>query len=167
MGNGMGGDPQLPEVGPNQYLNPYAVAGEEISSTYEGRHVYVQEVMLVHAPGSGLVQKGQPVAFWEGVGIALKTATSTAENVPIDTEGIWRVSVVAVGNIAIGQSLFINNVGVVSDDPTDAQAVFGYALQQISARNTEPIAVKVHWMAVNWLWLFWFFMQYSWYGNGE
>ena len=155
MGNGMGGDPQLLELAPNPYYDPYAQAGDEVSSTYEGRHISVQEIVLVHAPGSGLVQKGQPVAFWEGVGVALKTATSTTENVPIDTEGIWRVSVVAVGNIAIGQSLYIDTSGVVTDDPTNAQAVFGYALQQIAVGNTAIIAVKVHWMSLNWQWLFW------------
>ena len=130
--------------------------GEEISSTYEGRHITIQEVVLVHAdPGDGLVDKGQPVAFWEGVGIALKSATSTAENVPIDTEGVWRVSVVAIAPIVIGQSLFISNAGVVTDDPTNAMAVFGYSLQTIAAPGTATIAVKVHWMALNWLWLFW------------
>ena len=161
-GTGLGGS-QVAEVGVNPYYNPYAEAGEEISSTYEGRHITVQEILLIHAdPGDELVDKGQPVAFWEGVGIALKSATSTAENVPIDTEGIWRVSVVsAVADIAVGQSLFINNVGVVTDDPTNAQAVFGYALQQITNGNTAVIAVKVHWMSLNWLWFlwWWFFGQ--------
>ena len=154
---------QPAEVGTNYYYDPYAEAGDEVSSTYEGRHVMIQEVVLVHTdPGDGLVDKGQPVAFWEGVGIALKSATSTAENIPVDTEGIWRVSVVAEAAIVIGQSLFINNVGVVTDNPANAMAVFGYSMQTI-ASGTEVIAVKVHWMAVNWLWLWWFFLQYSWY----
>jgi len=157
--------PEQPsEVGTNYYYNPYAQAGEEVSSTYEGRHIYVQEVLLVHAdPGDGLVDKGQPVAFFEGVGIALKSATSTAENVPIDTEGIWRVSVVAEAAIAVGQSLFINTSGVVTDSPVDGQAVFGYALQTIADAGTQVIAVKVHWMAMNWLWLIWWIlMQMPW-----
>lgn len=142
---------------------PHRGAGEQVSSTYEGRHISVQEVLLIHAdPGDGLVDKGQPVAFWEGVGIALKSATSTSENVPIDTEGIWRVSVGAIiADIAVGQSLFISDTGVVSDDPTNAQAVFGYALQQIIQGNTAIIAVKVHWMALNWLWfIWWMFNQF-------
>ena len=147
---------QVSEVAANYYLDPYAEAGDEISSTYEGRHVYVQEVLLVHAdPGDGLVDKGQPVAFWEGVGIALASATSTGDNIPIDTEGIWRVSVVAVAPITVGQSLFINTAGVVTDSPVNGQAIFGYALQQIAGAGTETIAVKVHWMALNWLWLIW------------
>ena len=148
---------QPEEVELNHYYNPNGKAGEEISSTYEGRHIYVQEVVLIHAdPGDGLVDKGQPVAFWEGVGIAMKSASSTGENVPIDTEGIWRVSVVAVAPIVIGQSLFIDTTGVVTDDPTNAQAVFGYSLQAMGI-GTEVIAVKVHWMSLNWLWLLYWY----------
>ncbi len=154
---------QPEEVGENAYYDPYAQAGDEISSTYEGRHVSVQEVVLVHVdPGDELVDKGQPVAFWEGVGVALKSATSTAENVPIDTEGIWRVSVVAVASIVIGQSLFITTTGVVTDDPTNAIAVFGYSLQTIAVSDdpvTAIIAVKVHWMSLNWLWLIWWHFE--------
>jgi hypothetical protein len=151
---------QPAEVGDNYYLDPYREAGEEISSTYEGRHISVQEIVLVHAPQGGtLVQKGQPVAFWEGVGIALKTATSISENVPIDTEGIWRVSVTAaIAPIVIGQSLYIDTVGVVTDDPTNAMAIFGYSLQTILNPGTEIIAVKVHWMTMSWNWFFWWWI---------
>jgi predicted RecA/RadA family phage recombinase len=153
--------PEQPsEVAQNPYYNPYTQVGEEVSSTFGGRHVLVQEVLLVHAdPGDGLVDKGQPVAFWEGVGIALKSASSTSENIPIDTEGIWRVEVVATAAVAVGQSLFINTSGVVTDDPTNAQAVFGYALQQIAEAGTYVITVKVHWMALNWLWLIWWMLE--------
>ena len=155
----MAGEPsQAAEVAANYYYDPNREAGEEISSTGEGRHVYVQEVVLTHAdPGDGLVDKGQPVAFWEGVGIALKSATSTSENIPIDTEGIWRLSVVATAQVLIGQSLFITTEGVVTDDPTWAQACIGYSLQGISGAGTEVIAVKVHWMGVPW-WYFWWFL---------
>lgn len=151
---------QPAEVGVNHYYDPNREAGEEISSTGEGRHIYVQEVVLVHVdPGDGLVDKGQPVAFWEGVGIALKSASSTAENIPIDTEGIWRVSVTATAAIVIGQSLFIDVNGVVTDSPANAMAVFGYSLQTIAGAGTAVIAVKVHWMSLNWLWLFWWWQN--------
>jgi hypothetical protein len=153
----MSGPAQETELAQNYYYNPYAQAGEEISSTGEGRHVYVQEIVLIHAdPGDGLVDKGQPVAFWEGVGIALKSASSTSENIPIDTEGIWRLSVVAVNPVYIGQSLFITDTGVVTDDPTNAWAVMGYSLQAIPEAGTQIIAVKVHWMGVPWIWFWWF-----------
>ena len=152
----MTGPAQPSELATNYYYDPNRGAGEEVSSTGEGRHVYVQEVVLIHAdPGDGLVDKGQPVAFWEGVGIALKSATSISENIPIDTEGIWRLSVVAVNPIVVGQSLFITGAGVVTDDPTNAWAVIGYSLQVISGTGTEIIAVKVHWMGVPWIWFWW------------
>ena len=54
-------------------LNPYydvnRRVGEEVSSTFEGRHVSVLESSLVHVDnGDGLVDKGQPVSF--GIGAA-------------------------------------------------------------------------------------------------
>ena len=157
----MVGEPaQESEIAANYYYDPYREAGEEVSSTFEGRHVYVQEVVLIHAdPGDGLVDKGQPVAFWDGVGVALKSATSTSENVPIDTEGIWRLSVVAVNPVVIGQALFITAAGVVTDDPTVAWAVIGYSMQAISEAGTEVIAIKVHWMGVPWIWFWWNWWQ--------
>ena len=157
----MVGEPaQESEIAANYYYDPYREAGEEVSSTFEGRHVYVQEVVLIHAdPGDGLVDKGQPVAFWDGVGIALKSATSTWENIPIDTEGIWRLSVVAVNPVVIGQALFITAAGVITDDPTVAWAVIGYSMQAISEAGTEVIAVKVPWMGVPWMWFWWDWWQ--------
>ncbi|MBU2072792.1 MAG: DUF2190 family protein [Gammaproteobacteria bacterium] len=154
----MTGEPsQELEIGQNYYYNPYAQAGDEVSSTLEGRHVYLQEIVLIHATtADGLVDKGQPVAFWDGVGVALKSATSESENVPVDTEGIWRLSVVATAQIRVGQSLFITGDGIVTDDPTNAWAVIGYALQEIAEAGTEIIAVKVHWMGVPWWWFWWF-----------
>ena len=153
----MAGPGQQAEVAQNYYYNPLAGDGEQVSSTGEGRHVYVQEVVLIHEDlhGDGLVRKGQPVAFWEGVGVALKTASATSDNIPIDTEGIWRLSVVATAQVYIGQSLFITTAGIVTDSPLNAQAVIGYALQGISGAGTETIAVKVHWMGVPWIWFWW------------
>jgi len=153
----VGGPNQEAEVALNHYYDPNPVAGAEISSTYLGRHIYVQEVVLIHQDllGDGLVKKGQPVAFWDGVGVALKSASSTSENIPIDTEGIWRLSVVATAAIVIGQSLYIDANGMVTDDPTNAWAVIGYALQTIAGAGTEVIAVKVHWMGVPWIWFWW------------
>ena len=149
------------EASLNPYLNPYAVAGQEISSTNEGRHVNILEGDLVHpAHTNGFVNKGDPVSFgigWAGlgVGIALKTASADTDVIPIDTEGIWRLSVVAVNPVVIGQALFITANGIVTDDPTNAWAVIGYSLQTISEAGTEVIAVKVHWMGVPWIWFWW------------
>ena len=153
------GPEQEAELASNYYYDPHRGAGEEVSSTYGGRHVYVQEILLIHEDllGDGLVKKGQPVAFWDGVGIALKSASSTSENIPIDTEGVWRLSVVATAAVVVGQALYITDGGVITDDPTTAWAVIGYAVQTIAGAGTEIIAVKVHWMGVPWI-LFWWFL---------
>lgn len=150
------GPEQAAEIAPNYYYDTNRKVGEEVSSTFEGRHVYIQEILLIHVDSSdGLVDKGQPVAFWDGVGVALKSASSTSENIPIDTEGIWRLSVVATGPVHVGQALFIDANGIVTDDPTSAWAVIGYALQAITGAGTEIIAVKIHWMGVPWIWFWW------------
>ena len=149
------------------YYNAYGQEGEEISSTTEGRHVLVTEEELIHplhADPDDLVRKGDPVCFMDGVGVALKTATSLTEAVPIDTEGIWRLAVVNSGDIFgpiyVGQTLFIDFDGLVTDDWTFGGAIFGYALQSIADPNdgpvTEIIAVKVHWGGPWWLWWWWF-----------
>ena len=144
----------------NPYTNPYEeVAGREVSSTMIGRHVNIEEVNLIH-PGGGLVQKGQPVAFWDGVGVALKTAQAITDSIPVDTEGIWRLPVTntgvnAFGFIAVGQVLFIDVFGVIFDEWSTSFAIFGYALEPIAdpgqgAPITQVIAVKVHWMYPYW-----------------
>ena len=146
----------------NPYLNPYAVAGQEISSTSEGRHVNILEGDLVHpAHADGFVDKGDPVSFgigWAGlgVGIALKTASANTDVIPVDTEGIWRCEVVAQWNMIVGQLVFITSAGVLVDWPPDENThIFGYTLQPLLA-GTGSIAVKVHWMDTGvWWWWFW------------
>ncbi len=139
----------------NPYTNPYeAVAGRQISSTSEGRHINIEESELIH-PGGGLAQKGQPVAFWDGVGVALKTAQAATDSIPVETEGIWRLSVTNTGinpfgTIVEGQVLFIDPAGVINDNWITAFAIFGYALEPIAGVETKVIAVKVHWMYPYW-----------------
>lgn len=144
---------------PNPYYDPNRQAGEEVSSTGEGRHILVLEENLMHPThADGLVDKGDPVVFYDGVGTALKSATSSSEFVPIDTEGIWRHSVTAVLSVSVGETLYITSAGIITDDVTAAWAVFGYALQPIvvvDGPDTEVIAVKVHWMWPFW----WYFMD--------
>lgn len=164
----MNGGPSRSSVDP--YANAYGHCGDEISSTYEGRHIVVTEENLVHpdntdpVTGDDFVRKGDPVEFMDGVGVALKTATSLTEAVPIDTEGIWRLPVTCTGemfweDIYVGQTLYIDWNGVISDDPT-GWAIMGYALQPITHQEdgqgdpipvTECIAVKVHWCGPWWL----------------
>ena len=147
----------------NPYLNPYAVKGEEVSSTGGGRHVNILEGDLVHpAHTDGFVDKGDPISFgigWAGmgVGIALKSASANTDVIPVDTEGIWRCEVVAQWDMIIGQLVFISSTGVLVDWPADEDThIFGYTLQPLSA-GTGTIAVKVHWMDTGvWWWWFWF-----------
>ena len=131
-------------------------AGTEVSSTYEGRHVTVTAAELLTSDGSGVATKGLPCVFGivagnHGVGVCFATGTTT-DLIPIDTEGIWNLSVVAsddAGNSLVtgGDPLYINTTtGVISKIRNNAtQIPFGYALGQVAAGETAVIAVKVHW----------------------
>lgn len=150
----------------NPYYSPNARAGDEVSSSYEGRHVLLLESDLVHVDnGDGLVDKGQPVSFgigWAGagVGMALKSAEAATDHIPVDTEGIWRCEVVAEWDVIVGQIIFITSGGVLVDWPPDPEChIFGYAVEPMSA-GTDVIAVKVHWMDTGiWWWFFWWWEQ--------
>ena len=145
----------------NPYTDPYGCAGNEISSTHEGRYITLEEMYLQHPiHADGLVDKGDPVAFWDGAGVALKSAESNTDHIPIDTEGIWRLSVTntgvnVFGDITVGQVLFIDAFGVVFDEWSTSFAIFGLALEPIADPGqgpaiTQVIAVKVHWMYPYW-----------------
>lgn len=136
-------------------LNP----GDEISSTYEGRHVTVLESDLIHPTHvGGIVDKGDPVVFGttglQAVGVALGGDANTVAGdlIAIDTEGIWNLDVVAITDGAVnsavagGDLLFINvGTAVISKITNQAtQIPFGYALGIITGGLTEAIAVKVH-----------------------
>ncbi len=133
-------------------------AGQEVSSTYEGRHVTLLESELIHnAHADGFVDKGDPVVFGtvglQGVGVAFKSAVAATDYIAIDTEGIWIIDCFAQddgGASAIegGDRLYIANSTpcAVSKIATAAtQVPFGYALGHVDAGLTETIAVKVHW----------------------
>lgn len=128
-------------------------AGDEISSTYEGRHITCLESEITHPTHTdGFVDKGDPVVIGNQiVGIALKSAAAASDLIAVDTEGIWVVDVLAqndAGDIAVagGDLLYINvTTCVVSKISLAAgQIPFGYALGIIAASNTDTIAVKVH-----------------------
>jgi len=134
-------------------------AGDEISSTYEGRHITLTAAELLTSAGSGVAVKGLPCVFGltglQGVGICLNSGTTT-DLIAIDTEGIWVVDVHAAddgGNVAVagGDRLYINTTtGVVSKIASAAtQVPFGYALGIVASSLTETIAVKVHWDPVD------------------
>ena len=153
----MAGTPDLT----NPYYDAHRLAGEEVSSTGEGRHINVKESNIgaypVHADGH--VHKGDPVALFDAVGVALKTGSSPtfSDVIPVDTEGIWRLSVTNTGlnnfgTIVPGQVLFIGGNGVITDHWVGGYgySIFGFALQPIDSVRTEVIAVKVHWMYPYW-----------------
>lgn len=126
--------------------------GEEVSSTYEGRHVLVQESDLVHPTHTdGFVDKGDAVIMGDLVGIALLSASSATDVIAIDTEGIWGKSVVgkdADGNSAVarGDRIYINistcELSKISTPATHKP--FGIALSPLNSGSTGVVAVKVH-----------------------
>jgi len=148
---------------PALYLVTNKVAGDECSSTYEGRHITVEESYLAHAyHADGLVDKGDPCIIGENiVGVAMNSATAATDLITIDTEGIWFLNV--VGAVSDGTSDGIAKALVPGDpvfieytpgsgynlsgesDPNRFQQ-FGYLLGNVSAHVTTPtlVAVKVH-----------------------
>jgi len=127
-------------------------AGDEISSTYEGRHVDVLESTIVHpVHGDGFVDHGDPVVLGKLVGVAFTSAIAATDIIAIDTEGIWALSVVAsdaAGNspVARGDRIYINfSDGILSKISTPATNIpFGIALSTLTAGTTGIVAVKVH-----------------------
>lgn len=129
------------------------IAGDEVSSTYEGRHLTFTESQLTHPEhADGFVDKGDPVVVGENiVGVAFKSAAAATDLIAIDTEGIWQLSVVATdqnGNsaVAVGDELFINKTTCIISKNYDkgTHVRFGYALYAIGAGETDVIPVKVH-----------------------
>jgi len=132
--------------------------GDEVSSTYEGRHVTVLESDLIHPThADGMADHGDPVVFGttglQAVGVVVgPSAAVAADLVTVDTEGIWAVDVYAQDDagasaVAGGDLLYISTVApaVVSKISNQAtQIPFGYALGIVGAGLTEVIAVKVH-----------------------
>ena len=128
-------------------------AGDEVSSTYEGRHLTFLESELTHPSHTdGFVDKGDPVVVGSViVGVAMTGADAATDLIAIDTEGIWVQSVVAEdddGNIAVtpGDELFINLTTCIISKNKDKSTHqrFGFALGTIGAGDTQTIAVKVH-----------------------
>ena len=128
-------------------------AGDEISSTYEGRHLRMLESNLVHPTHTdGFVDKGDQVVCGNIVGVSFKSAAAATEYVEIDSEGIWSLTATATdedGNsaIAIGDEIFINiTTGVLSKDRNkNTHQHFGYALSVLTSGTTGTICIKIHW----------------------
>lgn len=157
---------------PARYYSTGHVAGEECSSTYEGRHLTLEENLLVHPyHADGLVDGGDPVLFaagsiWpNGVGVAFKSASAATDLIAIDTEGVWYLNVLGVVSdgtnngaaraLHAGDPVYINKTAATvgapynlsgQDDPHEF-IPFGYLLGDVTASLTVPTvaAVKVHW----------------------
>lgn len=129
-------------------------AGEEISSTYEGRHLSILESAITHPTHTdGLVDFGDPVLVGDLiVGVAFTSAAAATDYVAIDTEGIWALVVQGVdadGNsaVAIGDQVYINTTTAVlsKNSNKNTHQRFGYALSAVGAGVTTTVtAVKVH-----------------------
>ena len=149
-------------------------AGDQISSTYEGRHVTLRDDELIHkytgATDDGFVDKGDAVVFCKagngiagrGVGVAFMDGAASADLIPVDTEGIFALLVYADDDaggseVVPGDALFIDTVtaqegaagvgrGCLSKRRNlVSQIPFGYALGNIALAGEGVIAVKVHW----------------------
>lgn len=128
------------------------IAGDEVSSTYEGRHLTFSESQLIHPThADGFVDKGDPILVGENiVGVAFKDAAAATDLIAIDTEGIWQLSVLAedeggASAVVVGDELFINKTtAIISKIRTaSTQARFGLALYPIAA-GTDVIPIKLH-----------------------
>lgn len=142
-------------------------AGDEISSTYEGRYLTLEEGLLVHPKhADDLVDKGDPVLRRDGglVGVAMNSAVTANDYITIDTEGIWALKVFgcitdgtldgAAKAMYAGDPVYIKRVPgtdtvILSgqSDPAHYQ-MFGYLLGDITADleagTPDLVAVKVH-----------------------
>jgi len=128
-------------------------AGEEISSTYEGRHITVLESALTHPSHTdGFVDKGDPVILNDLlIGVALESASAATDYIAIDTEGIWALTVSgtdAVGNsaVAAGDPVYINKstCALSKDSDKNTNQRFGIALSPVNSQASSVCAVKVH-----------------------
>lgn len=149
---------------PALYIATGREAGDELSSTYEGRHITLEESYLTHPyhAADNLVDKGDPVICGDIVGVALLSAAAATDLISIDTEGIWYLNVLGV--LSDQTSDGIAHAGVVGDRvyarkvpstntwlltlETDSYNFipFGYLMGDVSASVTTPtvVAVKVH-----------------------
>lgn len=131
-----------------------AVENEEVSSTYEGRHLTFYETDITGKEGT-YAEKGHPVVVGEHiVGVAFKTGTVANELIAIDTEGIWNLLVDASDEdgdnaVAPGDELYIDksSAAISKNRNTVTHTLFGYALGTIAGGSEYVIAVKVHWAA--------------------
>ncbi len=155
---------------PALYSATGKTAGDELSSTYEGRYLSLEEGLLVHPyhAADNLVDKGDPVYRRDGglVGVAMNSAATASDYITIDTEGIWFLNVFgcitdgtvngAAKALYAGDPVYIKktpgtDTTILSgqSDPAHYQ-FFGYLLGDTTADlesgTPDLVAVKVHGM---------------------
>lgn len=149
---------------PQMYLATGHEAGEECSSTGEGRHLSLEEVYLTHPyHADGLVDAGDPVLIGENiVGVAFNSASANTDIIAVDTEGIWYLYVLGcisdgtsdgiAKELTVGDPVYIKRTPATDTYILSGQsdpyhfAPFGFVLGTVSASTTVPtlVAVKVH-----------------------
>jgi len=154
---------------PALYLSTGKTAGDEVSSTNEGRYLSLEESYLTHPYHyvDGLVDKGDPVLVGdEIVGVAMNSAAAATDYITIDTEGIFFLNVFgcisdgtvngAAHVLTTGDPVYIKRVpgtdtNILSgqSDPQNYRR-FGYLLGDVTADleagTPDLVAVKVHGM---------------------
>jgi len=139
---------------PVKYLATGHSAGDECSSTYEGRHLTIDESYLTHPyHADGFVDGGEPVVCGDIVGVAFTSAAAATDLIAIDTEGIWFLTALDVNDegtsaIALGDEITINKTTAVLSKIQDKNTNqrFGYALGTVSNGGAGAVvAIKVHW----------------------
>lgn len=139
---------------PALYLATGREAGDEISSTYEGRHITLEESYLIHPThADGFVDKGDPVSCGNIIGVALKSAAAATDLISVDTEGIWFLTVLDVDDdgtsaVAAGDEITINRTtsALSKIQNMATNLAFGYSLGVVSNAGAGAVcAVKVHW----------------------
>jgi len=133
-------------------------AGDEISSTGEGRHITVAESLLSHPYHSdGFVDVGDPVRVGEFVGRAFDSAAAATDMIPFDSEGIFAFNVLGDVNgvateLTFGMPVFIQKTPgtdvylLTGENPEATHQPFGHVMATVTASLTVPtlVAVKIH-----------------------
>lgn len=113
-----------------------------------GKILTIVESVLTQPTRTGeLVESGDPVFVGSIVGVAQITALASTDNVTVDTEGVYRLAVVAKDGagvnsaVALGDQLFIDSAAIINKGQDGLP--FGYALGTVTAGSTTTIAVKL------------------------
>lgn len=130
--------------------NPYQAgqtAGSLVTDGNRSYRVVMIESGLTHPTHSdGLVNRGDACVLGTTglVGVAIESATTSAQYLVIDTEGIWNLTVRAVGAMSIGDEVYINtSTCELTNNPNGGQ-LFGRIMTALSAASSGVRAVQVH-----------------------